>query len=47
MFSPDIVFLGGGVTAAQIFFGLSSHFINFYGLQSEHNGPEAYQDFFR
>ena len=35
----------GGRTCAQIFYGVSSHMINVYGMKSESEVPLAYQDF--
>ena len=35
-----------GATCAQVFWGLSSHMINVYGLQKESYGQEAFEDFF-
>ena len=29
-----------GATCAQVFYGLSSHFVNVYGMVSEQNGPD-------
>ena len=36
-----------GATCVQVFWGLTSHMINVYGLQSESCGQEAFEDFFR
>jgi hypothetical protein len=32
---------------AQVFYGLSSHVINVYGMKSENEGPDALDDFGR
>ena len=37
----------GGITCAQVFFGLQSHVINVYGMQTENEFPEVYEDFIR
>ena len=34
-----------GATCAQVFYGLSSHFVNVYGMISEQNGPDRLDDF--
>ena len=36
-----------GVTCAQVYYGLLSHMINVYGLKSERDGPDSYEDFIR
>ena len=36
-----------GSWCAQIFYGLSSHYINVYGMKAESEGLEALQDFLR
>ncbi len=36
-----------GATCAQIFYGLTSHMINVYGMVSKSHAPDAYQDFLR
>ncbi len=33
------------VTCAQVFYGMTSHMINMYGLRTESKAPEAYADF--
>jgi hypothetical protein len=35
----------GGITCAQVFYGVQSHMINVYGMKSESAMPEAYKDF--
>ena len=49
--ATDTYFAGitayGGDTCAQVFFGISSHMINVYGMKSEHEAPNAYRDFLR
>ena len=37
----------GGYTCAQVFYGITSHMINVYGMKSESEVPKAYQDFMR
>ena len=37
----------GGITCAQVFFGLQSHMINVNPMRSENQFPEAYEDFIR
>jgi len=34
-----------GSTCAQVYWGLSSHFINVYGMQTESEGPHTLDDF--
>jgi hypothetical protein len=36
-----------GSWCAQVFYGLSSHVINVYGMKSESEGPDALADFGR
>ena len=36
-----------GATCAQVFYGLSSHFVNVYGMASEQNRPDCLDDFLR
>ena len=36
-----------GATCAQVFYGMTSHMINVYGLRTESQAPEAYADFLR
>ena len=36
-----------GAWCAQVFYGLSSHMLNVYGLRTESQGPQAYEDFAR
>jgi len=36
-----------GATCAEIFYGLTSHMINVYGMPSESHAPGAYNDFLR
>jgi hypothetical protein len=36
-----------GATCAQVFYGLTSHFINVYALKTEANAPQAFEDFAR
>ena len=36
-----------GSTCAQVFYGLSSHFVNVYGMKTESDGPDALDDFGR
>ena len=36
-----------GSTCAQIFYGLTSHFMNVYGLRGETDGPQAFEEFAR
>jgi hypothetical protein len=35
----------GGATCAQVFYGLQSHMINVYGMKTESEMPDIYQDF--
>ena len=37
----------GGATCAQVFYGISSHMINVYGMKTESIGPYVYEDFLR
>ena len=37
----------GGATCAQIFYGMTSHVINVYGMKSEGEFPDVYSDFLR
>ena len=36
-----------GAKCAQIFYGLTSHFMNIYSLRTEADGPQAFEDFAR
>jgi Reverse transcriptase (RNA-dependent DNA polymerase) len=36
-----------GATCAQVFYGITSHFINVYALKTEADGPQAFEDFAR
>jgi hypothetical protein len=36
-----------GATSAQVFYGLTSHFINVFALKTEADGPQAFEDFAR
>ena len=36
-----------GAWCAQIFYGLTSHFMNIYPLKTESEGPTAFEDFAR
>jgi hypothetical protein len=36
-----------GATCAQVFYGITSHFINVYALKTEADGPQAFEDFDR
>ena len=37
----------GGHTCAQVFYGIQSHMINVYPIQTESEGPHMYEDFIR
>ena len=37
----------GGHTCAQVFYGIQSHMINVYPMQTESEGPHMYEDFIR
>ena len=37
----------GGATCAQVFWGMTSHMINVYGMKMENEALEAYADFLR
>jgi hypothetical protein len=37
----------GGATCAQVFYRVQSHMINVYGMKSESEMPEVYQNFIR
>jgi hypothetical protein len=45
LFASDVAL--GGITCAQLFCGVSSHFTSIHGMKSEHEGPSALEDFIR
>ena len=37
----------GGLTCAQLFCGVTSHFTSLHGMKTEREGPDALEDFIR